>query len=120
MIIKKLIVILFFILIVVISFSQTVISSFTEDEIDKKLDTDPGYAGIIIGRIKNLHRFRSPEYITCQAVHVYYDIVWLPPHYPEYESGWRDSGEIVIFRPYFGIVLPHFIFLAFTDFYIPI
>jgi len=117
---KKILAILFSLLTIIITYSPTIVSYTVEEIMDKELNYRPGYGGMIIGRIKNLHRFRSPEFISCQAVHVYYDIVWLPPYYPEYESGWLDSGEIVIYRPYLGIVLPHFIFIFLTDFEIPI
>lgn len=117
---KKLMVMLFSMLIVVTIFSEPILSYTIEEKNDRQSYTRPGYGGMIIGRVKSLNRFHSSKSITCQAVNVYYDIVWLPPYYTYEESGWLNSGEIKIFRPYIGIVLPHFIFIFLTDFYIPI
>jgi len=88
-------------------------ASFTLDnkKDDVQVSAEYHFLGVIIGRISHLHRFRSIEQITCQAVNVKYKGVVLirPPNVIQELEGQLLTGEITIYRPYFGIVLRHFI-----------
>ena len=74
-------------------------------------ELEPNYFGVLIGIIKDVHRFNNKDYITCQAVKVYYNgtVIILPPHAIDELKGWLFSGEIKILRPYIGILTQHFI-----------
>ncbi len=83
---------------------------------DVQMSGEYYFSGVLIGRISHLHRFRSIEQITCQAINVKYKGVVLirPPNVIDELEGQLLTGEIIIYRPYFGIVLRHVI-CAFVD-----
>jgi len=113
--IKKIIVLFFCILML----SQTVpiiVAMKTINTNKKCMDVNQevgtyNFFGLLIGKIKDVHRFSNKDYITCQAVSVYYDgiVIIRPPHAIDELKGWLFSGEIKIFRPYIGILTQHFI-----------
>jgi len=114
---KKILGIIFCFLLLITQIPIT-FASFTLDNKadDVQVSGEYYFSGVLIGIISHLHRFKSIEQITCQAVNVKYKGVVLirPPNIIQELEGQLLTGEIIIYRPYFGIVSRHFI-CAFVD-----
>lgn len=108
---KRIVVMLLSILVIITSLPVRGTLSIDE-EIHEKITDEPSYFGLLIGRIKDVNRFTGDRYLICQAVRLYYDVLFMHPPYQWYYEGWAYSGEIKIFRPYFGVITRNFILVS--------
>lgn len=108
---EKIVVMLFSMLVIITSSQASTAFFINEEDFDNKLINEPSYSGFLIGRIKDVNRFENIRYLTCQAVRLYYDVLFMHPPCRWYYSGWAYSGEIKIYRPYFGVIVCNFIFI---------
>jgi len=114
---KKILGIIFCFLLLITQIPITSASFTLDNKVeDVQVSGEYYFSGFLIGIISHLHRFRNIEQITCQAINVKYKGVVLirPPNVIQELEGQLFTGEIIIYRPYFGIVLRHFI-CAFVD-----
>ena len=97
--------------IIPITESTEIINSNVEEPNENQSIPKYPFQGMLIGRISNVDQFSNKDYITCQAVSVYYNgvVIIRPPHVIDELEGRLYSGDIKIFRPYVGLLTQNYI-----------